>query len=107
MEVIWHPLEFKDAEKHWAKEAINDMGSRMVISGVGNDMFEPDRDITRAEFAAIVVRGLGLKPGTGKIPFTDVKATDWYAPFVETAYEYGILSGYGYSKFGPMDKIIN
>jgi len=61
--VIWNPIDFNDSAVHWAKEAINDMGSRLVISGTGNDMFEPDRDITRAEFAAIIVRALGIKPG--------------------------------------------
>ena len=103
--VIWNPITFKDAENHWAQDAINDMGSRMVISGVGNDLFEPDRDITRAEFAAIVVRSLGLKPGTGNNAFTDVKSTEWYCKYIETAYEYGIISGYGNGKFGTTDKI--
>ncbi len=103
--VVWHPLEFKDAVGHWAKEEINDMGSRMVISGIGNDMFEPDRDITRAEFAAVVVRALGLKPETGNNPFTDVKDDAWYGDFVKTASEYKIISGYGNGQFGPMDKI--
>lgn len=103
--VIWNPIDFKDAAAHWAKEAINDMGSRMVISGTGNDMFEPDRDITRAEFAAIIIRALGLKPGTGKIPFSDVNVTDWYSSDIMTAAEYKIISGYGNGKFGPNDKI--
>lgn len=103
--VVWHLLEFKDTASHWAKEAINDMGSRMVISGVGNDIFDPDRNITRAEFAAIIIRALGLKPGNGKIPFTDVKGVDWYSSCVVTAAEYKIVSGYGDGKFGPNDKI--
>ncbi len=103
--VIWHPLEFKDTENHWAKEAINDMGSRMVINGIGDGMFYPDIDITRAEFAAIMVRGLGLKPGTGKNPFKDVSNTAWYCEFIETAYEYGLISGYSADTFGPEDKI--
>lgn len=103
--VIWHPLEFKDADNHWAKDAINDMGSRMVVSGVGNDLYEPDRDITRAEFAAIIVRALGLQPGTGNNPFADVKNTDWYCDYIKTATEYNIISGYNADKFGPMDKI--
>jgi len=55
--VIWSPKTFKDVETHWAREAVNDMGSRLVISGVGNETFAPERDITRAEFAAILVRG--------------------------------------------------
>jgi len=103
--VIWNPLGFNDVTSHWAKDAVNDMGSRMVVSGVGNNMYEPNRDITRAEFAAIVVRSLGLKPGTGNNPFTDVESTEWYCQYIETAYEYGIISGYGNGKFGPSDKI--
>ncbi len=103
--VVWHPMEFKDVANHWAKEAVNDMGSRMVIGGVGNDMFEPDRYIMRAEFAAIVVRALGLKPGSGSNPFTDVSDTAWYCDYIKTAVEYKLISGYDNGKFGPNDKI--
>ena len=99
--LIWHPLEFKDVDKHWAKEAVNDMGSRMVVSGVGGGRYEPDRNITRAEFAAIVVNALGLKPGTGNNPFKDVKASEWYADYIKTAYGYKIISGYSSDIFGP------
>ncbi len=103
--VVWHPLEFDDAEKHWAKNAINDMGSRMVVTGVGNNLYEPNRDVTRAEFAAIIVKALGLKPGIGANPFSDVKNTAWYADYIKTATDYKIITGYGNGKFGPMDNI--
>lgn len=103
--VVWNPIAFKDVKQHWAKDAINDMGSRMVISGVGNNMFEPEREITRAEFAAIVVRSLGLEPGTGDNAFTDVISADWYGKYIETAYAYGIISGYDKEQFRPMERI--
>ena len=103
--VIWHPLEFSDVAGHWAREAVNDMGSRLVISGYGNGTFAPDKNITRAEFAAVIVSALGLKPGTGKKPFNDISSAAWYTPYIETAYEYGIISGYGNGIFGPMDMI--
>ena len=104
--VIWSPKTFKDVENHWAKDAVNDMASRLVISGVGNDSFAPDRDITRAEFSAIIVRALGLMhPRTGKTSFSDVSKNDWYYDAVSIAYEYGIISGYGNGIFGPNDKI--
>jgi len=104
--VIWSPKTFKDIGKHWAKDAVSDMGSRLVISCVGNDMFEPDSDITRGEFAAIVVKALGLmRPGTGKDSFGDVSKNDSYYDAVSIAYENGIISGYGNGKFGPNDKI--
>jgi hypothetical protein len=103
--VIWNPIEFKDVADHWARTAINDMGSRMVVSGVGSGVFEPDRGITRAEFATVMVKALGLKPGTGSNPFQDVKASEWYTDFIKTAYEYRIISGYSAAAFGPADKI--
>jgi len=104
--VIWSPKIFMDIERHWAKDAVNEMGSRLVISGVGEERFEPDRDITRAEFAAIVVRGLGLmRTGSGKDVFGDVTKDAWYYDAVAIAYEYGLIAGYGNRQFGPMDKI--
>ncbi|WP_171056131.1 S-layer homology domain-containing protein [Paenibacillus sinopodophylli] len=103
--IVWHPLEFSDMAKHWAKDAVNDMGSRMVIDGTGNGLFNPDQDITRAEFAAILVRGLGLKLESSAAPFSDVKATDWYGSAVSTAYAYDLISGFEDGTFRPMDKI--
>jgi hypothetical protein len=103
--VVWHPVEFSDVEKHWAKEAINDMGSRMVINGVGSGNFEPNRNMTRAEFAAIIVRALGLAPGTGASGFSDVSSSAWYSGYVKTASEYGIITGYTGGTFGPNDLI--
>ncbi|MFE4573367.1 S-layer homology domain-containing protein [Paenibacillus chitinolyticus] len=103
--LVWHPLEFGDVANHWAKQAVGDMGSRMVIDGTGNGMFSPDRDITRAEFAAIIVRGLGLKAENGATPFSDVKSTDWYSSVVNTAYAYHLIGGFEDGTFRPMDRI--
>ena len=104
--VIWSPKAFKDVENHWAKEAVNDMASRLIINGTGKNTFNPDRDITRAEFSAIVVRALGLmRPGTGRKIFDDVAENEWYYDAISIAYEYGIIAGYGNNRFGPNDKI--
>ncbi|QMV41605.1 S-layer homology domain-containing protein [Cohnella cholangitidis] len=103
--LVWHPVEFKDVENNWAKQAINDMGSRMVIDGKGNGLFSPDHNITRAEFAAIVVRGLGLKLEQGATPFKDVSTTDWYNGAIHTAYAYGLINGYEDGTFRPNDQI--
>ncbi|CAK4868622.1 unnamed protein product [Aphanomyces euteiches] len=103
--IVWHPLEFSDVAEHWASKAVNDMGSRMVIDGTGGGLFSPDRDITRAEFAAVIVRGLGLKLENGAVPFSDVKAENWYGSAVNTAYTYGLIAGFEDGTFRPMDKI--
>ncbi|MEK4351436.1 S-layer homology domain-containing protein [Paenibacillus sp. FSL R5-0475] len=103
--VIWHPLEFSDVANHWAKDAVNDMGSRLVIEGTGNGQFTPDQAITRAEFAAIVVRGLGLGLSQTATPFSDVKTTDWYNSAINTAYAYQLINGFEDGMFRPDDQI--
>ncbi len=103
--VIYNPIEFADVAKHWAKDSINAMGSRLIVSGSGNGNYSPNKEITRAEFAAIVIRALGLKAETTESRFTDVKASSWYEGYVETAISYGIITGYSNGKFGPNDKI--
>ncbi|WP_167336680.1 S-layer homology domain-containing protein [Paenibacillus camerounensis] len=103
--VVWHPLTFADVANHWAKDAVNDMGSRMVINGVNETTFNPNADITRAEFAAIIVRGLGLKLGKGNTAFGDVSPDAWYAGAVEAASEYGLITGFEDGSFRPNDPI--
>ena len=104
--LIYSPKTFKDIENHWAKEAINDMASRLVVNGINGEIFEPDMYITRAEFMQIVVKALGLmRPDTGKDVFKDVIKGTWYYDAASIAYEYGFIFGYGDGKFGPNEKI--
>ncbi|WP_270168481.1 S-layer homology domain-containing protein [Paenibacillus sp. SYP-B4298] len=103
--VVWHPMKFVDVAGHWAKDAINDMASRMIIEGASADRFEPDRAITRAEFVAIMVRGLGLKPGSGAGSFGDVDAAAWYSGAIQAASEYGWIDGFEDGSFRPNARI--
>ena len=103
--VIYNPVTFTDVSSHWAKDAVNDMGSRMVVMGVGGGIYEPDRSVTRAEFAAIVVRAMGLKKGTIESAFADVTLTDWFNGYVYTATSYSLITGYNSESFAPNDTI--
>ncbi|PYG90333.1 S-layer family protein, partial [Ruminiclostridium sufflavum DSM 19573] len=103
--VIWNPVTFKDAEKHWSKSYVNDAGSRLIDNGTGNGNFAPDKAITRAEFASMIVKALGLTGTNFTAKFSDVQKSDSYYSYIYTAYEYGILAGYSNGKFGPQDLI--
>jgi fibronectin type 3 domain-containing protein len=103
--VVWNPVEFQDVSGHWARAAVNDMGSRLVIDGTGNGMFNPDENITRAEFAAIMARGLGLKSADGIPAFTDVAASAWYHDAVQTAYQHKLIDGFEDGTFRPDEQI--
>ncbi|QTH40630.1 S-layer homology domain-containing protein [Cohnella sp. LGH] len=103
--VVYHPREFKDVAGHWAQDAVNDMGSRMIVSGVEAERFYPDQAITRAEFAAIIVRGLGMKLESGEAPFSDVPPERWFHTAVHTAYSHGLINGFEDGQFAPADNI--
>ncbi|QHW29928.1 S-layer homology domain-containing protein [Paenibacillus rhizovicinus] len=103
--LVSHPVAFRDAAGHWAKQAINDMGARMVIEGNGTGLFQPDRSITRGEFAAILVRALGLKTDGETSKFSDVKASDGFDAVIRTAVSYGLIDGFEDGTFRPADPI--
>lgn len=103
--LIWNPVTFPDVENHWAKGAVNDLGSRKIINGAGEGIFNPDQDITRAEFAAILVNALGLKAEGKVTPFSDVKAGDWFDVYVAAAHSYQLISGFEDGTFRPMENI--
>ncbi len=104
--VVWHPVTFSDVANHWAKDMVNDMGSRLIFEGTGGSQFNPDRDITRGEFAVILVRGLGLQMEKGATTsFSDVKSTDPYRAAIDTAHVYQLLSGFDDGTFRPNEKI--
>ncbi|MDG0810589.1 S-layer homology domain-containing protein [Cohnella rhizosphaerae] len=103
--LVYHPLTFADVDRHWAKDAVNDLGARMVVSGYPDGRFNPDASVTRAEFAEIVVRGLGLKPAEQATAFKDVAPTDWSGQAIQTAYAYGLIDGYEDGTFHPTDSI--
>ncbi|ANY66809.1 hypothetical protein BBD42_10300 [Paenibacillus sp. BIHB 4019] len=105
--VIWHPREMQDVAQHWSRDEVNDLASRMVVQGTSETAFSPDASITRAEFAAIIVRGLGLRPAAlqGQSKFSDVQAGSWYAGYAETAAAYGLITGYADGTFGALKTI--
>ncbi|WP_179232822.1 S-layer homology domain-containing protein [Paenibacillus rigui] len=92
---------FDDIAAHWAKTDIELLANKLVIDGVSERTFDADRSITRAEFAALIVRALGLSPKTSASSFVDVNADAWYSNAVSTASAAGIIHGYENSTFRP------
>jgi len=90
----------------WAYEAVNYLAGHGIIKGVGDGRFEPSRDVTRAEFAAMLVNALGLDTGRGKgSPFTDISKGSWYFDAVNAAMQAGIVKGVTETAFKPDEKI--
>ncbi|OMF47570.1 S-layer homology domain-containing protein [Paenibacillus amylolyticus] len=105
--LIYHPATFSDVSSHWSRDDVQDLASRLIVQGTGENVFAPDRSITRAEFTAVLLRGLGLHSprSTEEASFTDVKTGSWYEDEVQTAVSYGLISGYADESFRPNSEI--
>jgi len=89
---------------YWASDIIKEMAAKHIVQGVSTDLFAPQADVTRAEFAALLARALGLK-ATGSSGFTDVNASAWYAEAVAAVNQAGIVNGKDATTFAPNAKI--
>ncbi|MGG4106874.1 S-layer homology domain-containing protein [Paenibacillus lautus] len=98
--VIWNPQDFDDVRTHWAQTEVNNISARLDLKGNGGNIFAPNRNVTRAEFAEIVVLGLGLmRQEEPKTTFDDVSATAWYRNAISIGSEFGIVLGYNDGAF--------
>lgn len=79
-----------------------------VIAGFPDGTFRPDQAVTRAEMLKIlIIGGLGITPDDKykQNCFSDVKVTDWYAPYVCYAKTKGWAEGYPDGTFRPNQTI--
>lgn len=97
--------ELTDISGSWAADAIDRMNSRLIVEGTGSGLFEPSRLITRAEFASILTKGLGLKPSPTPSTFRDVSESAWYQDAVTAAAEYDLVTGFTDGTFRPQQQI--
>ncbi len=94
-----------DGVKSWAGEAIEALAAEGVINGVDATHFDPDSNVTREQFAKMIVGALGLPTGSGVTTFADVDASQWYAPYIAAAVDNGLITGYSDGWFGLGDNI--
>lgn len=99
--VVTSSKSFDDIKGHWAKSDIELLASKMVVSGATDTSFAPDHNITRAEFAALLVRSLALTSNAEAASFNDVHATDWFAGSIGAAVKAKLVSGYEDGSFKP------
>ncbi|MEW9698163.1 S-layer homology domain-containing protein [Paenibacillus sp. SI8] len=96
-------LELSDIKGHWAETNIRELIKSGAIDGYPKGTFSPEKSITRAEFASVLVKAFKLQEKSGK-GFADT-ANHWAKKSIETAAAYEIVSGYSVSTFGPDDLI--
>ncbi|MBC7341126.1 MAG: S-layer homology domain-containing protein [Clostridia bacterium] len=120
------PVEvgFQDTTAHWAKAYIYDLASYGAISGFADNTFRPEANVTRAQFAKMLVAATqavreaasyrGKDPlfapialDAASATFADVRGSsmDWARPYIGGAVKAGVIKGYSDGRFGPNDCI--
>ncbi|MFH1826643.1 MAG: PorV/PorQ family protein [bacterium] len=101
-------INFADVpDGHWARQPIENTGTVGLVNGYPDGTFRPEKALTRAELATMLVRAKGLplpERRANKI-FKDVNPSFWGAKYVEVAYKAGLIKGYPDGSFRPNNRI--
>ncbi|WP_260982226.1 S-layer homology domain-containing protein [Paenibacillus sp. 32O-W] len=101
--VIENHVSFHDLDevKQWAGRQVSVIGAKGIVEGREDGQFEPQNFVTRAEFAKMIVKVMGLEDSTAAVSFSDVSDQDWFQPYVAAAVKYGVVNGRSEDKFEP------
>ena len=89
----------------WAVEAINGLAARGMVKGRSETVFDPNANITRAEYCQMLVNAINAGNAAAQSTYTDVPSDAWYYNAVSVASKLGIVNGLGDGNFGPNELI--
>ena len=82
-------------------EAVKWAAEKGITGGIGNGLFAPDLNCTRAQIVTFLWRAAGSPEPKSTVSFADVSADSYYAKAVAWAVENGITGGTGNGLFSP------
>lgn len=88
----------------WYTTAIATLANADILAGRGNGIFDPEAQITRAEFATICARFDDLELNED-ISFPDVDKDHWAYAYIMSAAAKGWVKGFEDGTFGPEKQI--
>ncbi len=95
---------FSDIAGHWAEKDILKAAGLGIVNGFPDGTFRPDRAVTRAEIAKVLVEALQLKDKASDISFTDIK-NHWAESYIKIVAAHGYMVGYSKDSFRPDNNI--
>lgn len=97
---------FKDIDGHKNEIAIIYLAERGIIEGKFPEKYDPDGELTRAEFMTLIYRVLGIKPmNDNPLDFEDVHVNSWYYKYIKAAFDNKIIEGTSSTTFSPDAKV--
>ena len=94
-------------ENHWAYSQIMNLAQNNVVVGYPDETYKPDAEITRAEFASMVVKALKQEDAeiTEIIDFSDVPQDNWAWQSIQRAVRFDLIDETEDNLFRPEDKV--
>ena len=106
VEATPEPLPFTDvAEGDWFHDAVRYAYDNGLMDGVGDNLFAPNSETTRAQLVTILYRLAGQPAVSGDLPFTDVESGTWYTDAILWAAQNNIVNGVNDTEFAPGDDL--
>lgn len=84
----------------WAEESVLELAGRNIIAKDPGKKFRPNDNITREEYVKMLVTALGVYDASAQCSFLDVPADAWFAPYVASAVNSGLVKGVSDTEFG-------
>lgn len=85
----------------WAEEAIYELVAKGIVNGKSETSYDPASNVTRAEFAKLIVAAFDMTLDGEAAVYTDVTESDWFSKYVAIASSKGIVKGYEDGTFKP------
>ena len=95
--------QFSDMPNNWATEALEFAVANHLLQGADGKIM-PDKPLTRAEMATIIVRAFGASEEGDISSYTDVRKSDWFFEYIAKAFKMGVMEGYS-GKMNPDSNI--
>lgn len=96
---------FKDLESfEWAKESIDKLYEKGIVSGKSEGSYMPADNVSRAEFVKMLTIAMDISKSTD-VPFTDIEDDAWYGEYIRKAFASGIIFGNSEGMFCPDENI--
>ncbi len=99
-------VKLTDIAGHWAESSILQAVREGIVTGYSDGSFKPNRIVTRAEFALMLMNALKRTNQGGELLFSDAsKIANWAKNAVALAVEAGYINGYRDGTFRPNSAI--
>ncbi|WCT56036.1 S-layer homology domain-containing protein [Paenibacillus kyungheensis] len=103
--VTTNKQNFNDVSGHWAESEINRLQDLSILNGVGDNQYNPDALITRAQFTQMISNLLQVSSSTDNVTYSDVAPDKWYYNAINAVSATGITKGYTDDSYQPDQQI--